>query len=126
MSKILQKELKTDIQIIYQNTVCCIEYFSISRLINNRLAYVFSSGGNRNLSGNHFGENFLIENGFDVVSFKVNNDDWFQNIPEYIFKEIEKLVVTKNYCERVALGASMGGYAAIAFSSRLFTDKVLA
>jgi GT2 family glycosyltransferase len=113
-------------EIIYENSICRVEFFYDSSGINDRVAFVFSSGGNRELSGNNFGGSFLSQNGFDVVAFKVINDDWFQNIPEFIFEKIERLISIRNYQERVALGTSMGAYGALVFSKYLLVDKVLA
>jgi GT2 family glycosyltransferase len=124
-SDTLKPVVRINTKIIYENSACCVEFFYDPSGINDRVAFVFSSGGNRELVGNNFGGNFLSKNGFDIVAFKVINDDWFQNIPEFIFEEIERLISIRNYRERVALGTSMGGYGALVFSKSLMVDKVL-
>ena len=113
-------------RILYENDHCCIEHFYAHEKPSNTVACVFSSGGNRRLEGNHFGGNFLIKNGFDVIAFKITNDDWFQSIPSHVFDLIDRLIKANGYVRRVGMGASMGAYGAIAFSKLLHLDTVLA
>lgn len=80
---------------------------------------------NRILDGNAFGGEFLINHGYDVIAAKVINDDWFQGLPDHVFDDIEAVLAGRNYEERIGYGASMGGYAAIAFSRKLKFDRAV-
>jgi phosphotransferase system IIB component len=113
-------------QVLYRSKTCCIELFLKPNNVNGELACVFSAGANRNLEGNGHGGEVLINEGFDVLLFKINNDDWFQQLPPSIWKHIEKSLAKHLYVRRVGTGTSMGGYAAIAFSKLLNLETVLA
>lgn len=117
MSEIFCNILRTD--------VCSVDYFRNENASHTKIAFVFCPMMNRILDGNAFGGEFLIHHGYDVVSFKVTNDDWFQGLPEHLFDDIEALIAERNYDERIGYGASMGGYAAIAFSRKLKLDRAV-
>ena len=112
--------------IFYKNNQCSIEYFYGDGNPSKTAVFVFSSGGNRDLEGNNFGGNFFVSNGFDVVAIRVSTDDWFQSIPESVFEDINGFVSNNDIKRRVGMGASMGGYGAIAFSKQFQFDLVLA
>lgn len=78
---------------------------------------------NRHLDGNRDGGDLLVKNGFDVVNFKISNDDWFQSIPEKMFDAIQNFSCAYKY--KVGYGTSMGGYGVIAFSKMLKLDTAL-
>jgi hypothetical protein len=78
------------------------------------------------LNQNINGGDYLIENGFDVVNFNSKRNDWFQSVPHHIFGAIDAIDCANSYEKRVAMGSSMGGYAAICFSKYLKCDIVLA
>lgn len=103
-----------------------IDYFRDDARHNTYLAFVFSAFGNRELAGNPYGGDYLCRNGFDVISFKNIDNDWFQSVPSAVFATIEAQISGRNYVKRFAYGSSMGGYASIAFSKRLRIDKALA
>jgi tetratricopeptide (TPR) repeat protein len=96
-----------------------IDYYFDDNLYHKNLAYVFSPSMNRNLDGNAYGGEVFARNGFDVIAFKVTNDDWFQSIPFEIFEKICIINLRKGYHKRVSYGSSMGGYASIALSKFL-------
>ncbi|QGM44477.1 hypothetical protein [Methylocystis heyeri] len=110
---------------LYETESLKIEHFR-SNSHNPNVAFIFSPFGNRILSGNLYGGNFLLENGFDVINFKTTQYDWFQSIPPEVFDAIEALCIRESYGRRVSMGSSMGGYAAICFSKLLKCDVVLA
>jgi hypothetical protein len=111
--------------VLYETEFLNIEHFR-SNSRNEGVAFVFSPFGNRILSGNLYGGNFLTENGFDVINFKTTQYDWYQSVPHEIFEAIEAICARENYRRRVSMGSSMGGYAAICFSKLLKCDVVLA
>lgn len=114
-----------DGRMLYETESLKIEHFR-SNSRNASVAFVFSPFGNRILSGNLYGGNFLLENGFDVISFKTTQYDWFQSIPREVLDAVDALCVRENYSRRVSMGSSMGGYAAICYSKLLKCDVVLA
>ncbi len=113
-------------RVLYRTETCCIELFFKPNNLNSELACIFSAGANRNLEGNGHGGEVLINEGFDVLLFKINNDDWFQQLPPSIWEHLEKSLAKNFYIRRVGTGTSMGGYAAIAFSKLLNLETVLA
>ncbi len=109
---------------VFNNEKHCVDYFW--RDDNNRLAFTFSSWLNRELEGSGFGGEFLLRNGYDIVVFKSNCDDWFQSLPEHLFREIQELISHKVYIKKMTYGASMGGFAAVAFSKVFDVETCLA
>ena len=95
-----------------------IEFFA-AEAPNGGIACVFVPGDTRSLEGNQHGGHFMVENGFDVVSFKTLADDWYQSVPESALRDIAAFFDEAGYKHRIAFGASMGGYAAMAFSKWL-------
>jgi hypothetical protein len=113
-------------QVLYRSDTMSIEYYFKPDHKNRQLAFVFSSLGSKILNRNINGGDYLIENGFDVVNFNSNRNDWFQNVPAHIFAAIHAIDRSGSYDKRVAMGSSMGGYAAICFSKSLGCDIALA
>jgi len=113
-------------RLIYKSDTVAIAYHICLDQRRSKVAFAFSGFGNRLLFGEGLGRDFLIENGFDVISFISTRDDWFQGLPQSIFPLLDKLCVDHGYRRRVAMGSSMGGYAAICFSRLLRCDVVLA
>jgi hypothetical protein len=113
-------------QALYESESMRIDYYRKSDRQNRQLAFVFSSLGSKILNRNVNGGDYLIENGFDVVNFNTNRNDWFQSVPAAVFEAIAAIDRAGAYEKRVAMGSSMGGYAAIAFSNLLECDIVLA
>lgn len=113
-------------QVLYRTKTCCIELFINPRNVDHQLACIFSAGANKNLEGNGHGGEVLINEGFDILLFKINNDDWFQQLPTSIWEHLENSLAKHSYIRRVGTGTSMGGYAAIAFSKILNLETVLA
>ena len=91
-----------------------------------RLAFVFNHLGSRFLNEDVGGGDFLNAHGFDVVLLKTTARDWYQSLPEAAFAAIDTAIGPHDYTRRVAMGSSMGGFAAICFSKRLRCDVVLA
>ncbi len=115
----------TETKLLFTSDSLQIEYRSGSRP-RLGLAFVFSALGNRALTGDISGGNFLFESGFDVVNINSVMNDWFQSMPEPALEALERLANCSRYTIRVALGSSMGGFAAICFSRRLNCNRVLA
>lgn len=90
------------------------------------LAFVFSALGNRVLSGDIAGGDFLLDAGFDVVNVNSIRNDWFQSLPEAAFEAVQQRIGASAYDLRVGVGSSMGGFAAICFSRRLNCHRILA
>lgn len=112
--------------ILYQTDAVCVEYFAHA---NPKLALVFSPLMKGDLKGGLIGNPAegvrLLEHGFDVLAFKINNDDWFQSVPPTLLKALANLAVRRGYVEKVAYGTAMGGYAALAFSGILNLNRAL-
>lgn len=111
-------------KILFKTDTICVECFFKKSRARNSIAIVFSSFGNRSLVGNPYGGNFLFENGFDVISFKSTRDDWFQSLPKMALELAAR--VCKKYKYVIAMGTSMGGFAAICFSKYFSCERVLA
>lgn len=109
-------------RILYQTDTACVEYFSAA---NTRLAFVFAPVSSGDLSGNPEEGVRLLQHGFDVIAFKINNHDWFQAIPEALLKAVDTQVEKKHFTKKVAYGTAMGGYAAMAFSHWLHPDTAM-
>jgi hypothetical protein len=82
-------------KIIFAAESIKVDYFYDDIINNQSIVYVFSPSYNRDLEGNNFGGEFFIKNGFDVVSFKITNDDWFQSIPLSVFENIKEINTLK-------------------------------
>jgi hypothetical protein len=113
-------------KILHRSDTMSIEYHCNEDRQNRQLAFLFSSLGSKILNQNINGGDYLIENGFDVVNFNSNRNDWFQSVPRHIFGAIHAIDRAKGYEKRVAMGSSMGAYAAVCFSGHLKCDIVLA
>jgi hypothetical protein len=103
-----------------------VEYLRAHTGTTAQLAFTFTPLENFKLDDLGYAGAFLLENGFDVIAFKSVADDWFQSLPAQTFQLIDQVLVDSDYQRRVAYGSSMGGFAAIQFSSRLACDLVLA
>jgi tetratricopeptide (TPR) repeat protein len=113
-------------KIIFAAESIKVDYFYDDIINNQSIVYVFSPSYNRDLEGNNFGGEFFIKNGFDVVSFKITNDDWFQSIPLSVFENIKEINTLKKYKQKISYGSSMGGFGAIVFSSLLECNASIA
>jgi len=80
-----------------------------------QVACVFYPYSNRRLDPWLFGAKFLFEQGFDVISFAVTNDSWYQHFPTNLLSQIRQRLL-RDYEKRIGYGGSMGGFASIAFS----------
>jgi hypothetical protein len=103
-----------------------IEYYYDENKTHQNIAFVFTPFMNRNLEGNSYGGDLLFDNGFDVIAFKISNDNWFQSIPSSLFDLISQIISKNNYIKKIAYGSSMGGYASIALSNLLEATTVIA
>ena len=112
--------------LIYDADTLRIEYRRSATGDNRRVAFVFSSLGNRVLSSDTSGGEYLLENGFAVVSVNSIGNDWFQSMPADAFDAIDDALDSARHDIRVAVGSSMGGFAAVCFSRRLRLNHVLA
>ncbi|MXN66024.1 tetratricopeptide repeat protein [Stappia sp. GBMRC 2046] len=110
---------------IFKGNNIQIDYMRSNRE-NKKIAFTFTSLYHKNLKDSGFGAKFLQENNFDIIAFKSSKPHWFQVTPESILAEIDEQLEKERYSERVGYGASMGGFAAIAFSKILNMTKVIA
>lgn len=108
--------------ILHMGETMCIEFFP-SQHLTKKIAFVFTGSSNRYLDLNRDGGDLLVNSGFDVINFKIINDDWFQSIPKNIFEIINR--ISYDYEYKVGYGTSMGGYGVIAFSKLLNLDVAL-
>ena len=88
-------------EILYTDENTCIEYFYSKNKNIKKIAFVFSPSMNRELTGFGFGGSFLLNNGFDLIAFKLIDDSWFQNVPNRILNDINKIVGLRNYEKRI-------------------------
>jgi hypothetical protein len=117
----------SDSKVLFKTDTLCVEYFFKNRSNTDKgIAIVFSSSGNRSLVGNPYGGSFLLDNNFDVISFKSIRDDWFQSLPKYALEQALRVVDNGKYSNTISMGTSMGGFAAICFSRYFRCDRVLA
>jgi hypothetical protein len=110
--------------ILYETPSIRVEYFHQEE--NKKIVFIFSNSAIYSLAGNSTGGDFLFSNGFNVLNFKNISLDWYQNLPDQLFEKIGRLLSKNNYALRVAMGHSMGAYAALCFSSRFNFDVCLA
>ena len=101
-----------------------IEYFYKAE--HTKICFIFSNAAIKSFEENSSGGSFLLQEGFDVINFKNMRLDWYQYLPEQFFKNIDHIIFKKHYSSRVAMGHSMGAYAALCFSRRFNFDICLA
>tara|TARA_B100000378_G_scaffold276184_1_gene273599 strand:- start:158 stop:1210 length:1053 start_codon:yes stop_codon:yes gene_type:complete len=90
---------------------------------NSTIIFTFTAFQFNNLDKIGFGVSFLVKNGYDVMSFKVDNDSWYQNVDDDLLEIASRLA--SQYRQVITYGSSMGGFAAILFSEILQADKVI-
>lgn len=112
--------------ILFSSDSLRVEHFYKDNNTNENLAFIFSPSMNRKLDGNDFGGEVFFRNGYDTISFKSSNDDWFQSVPFELFEVITKIASKNRYSKKISYGSSMGGYASIVFSRLLDCNKVIA
>jgi len=115
-------ELKT----IFLSEGLSVEHYYAKDISHKKVAFIFSPLMNKHLSGNLYGGELLFRNGYDVVSFKSIENNWFQSVPGHVLQSINEMLFEAGYEKRVGYGGSLGGYAAIAFSKIFDFDIVLA
>lgn len=72
-----------------------------------------------------FGEGFLINYGIDAIHIVCRDNSWYQY--DDIYAALDAAVAhSQSYANKVAMGWSMGGYAAVNFSECLGVDRVIA
>ena len=113
------------IQLLASTNSMKIEFFFDENFKHKNLVYIFTPSFNRNLNGMAYGGDLFFRGGYDVIVFKISNDDWFQSIPPELFTSISGVIAIHKYEKKVAYGSSMGGYAAIAFSKILDCNTVI-
>jgi hypothetical protein len=69
---------------------------------------------------------FLCSEGYTVIRFSSRRLDWHQNLPAGFLRELDGQLPPPRKVKRIALGHSMGGFAAIALSRRLSVDVSVA
>jgi len=106
-------------QILVSSETMRVDYFCHDNPIKENLAYTFSHYQSYDLNGNNNGGAVFYKNGYDVIAFKVSNDDWFQSVPPSVFDQIRNICTLKKYKKKIAYGGSMGGFGSIAFSKLL-------
>lgn len=88
------------------------------------LAYTFTALGFKKANGPGFGTEFLLKNGWDVVSFKALRNSWYQDVTEEMLEKAA--TVGQGYSDIVTYGSSMGGFAAVAFANALGATRAIA
>lgn len=68
---------------------------------HKKVAFIFSPLMNKYLSGNLYGGELLFRNGYDVVSFKSTENNWFQSVPEHVLQSVNKMLFETGYKKRV-------------------------
>ncbi len=72
-----------------------------------------------------FGEGFLFNYGIDAIHIICSDNSWYQY--DDIYAALDAAVAhSASYANKVAMGWSMGGYAAVNFSEYLGVDRVIA
>jgi hypothetical protein len=72
-----------------------------------------------------FGEGFLFNYGIDAIHIVCSDNSWYQY--DDIYAALDAAVGhLESYANKVAMGWSMGGYAAVNFSEYLGVDRVIA
>lgn len=102
-----------------------IDHFG-RKLSGRSVVFTFTSLNNRETAGLGWGGKFLLDSGYDVIAFKRAKDDWYQDIDDEAILAAARFCDDQSYDRRIGYGGSMGGYAAILFSSMLNMDTVLA
>lgn len=115
-----------EMQTIFRNDRLSVEFYPGANENASKLAYIFSPLMNKQLTGNLYGGELLCRNGFDVISFKSLENNWFQSVPKQTLSELKAFSDKRQYSKIVGYGGSLGGYAAIAFSKLLDMGTVLA
>lgn len=110
---------------LYSSSECRVDHFC-SATPSRAVAFTFTAMSHTSLDGMGWAGELLTANGFNVIAFKTAADKWYQNIPHETLSMIAAYADTRDYNRRVAYGGSMGGFAAIAFSSRFAFEEVLA
>jgi hypothetical protein len=95
---------------------------------SGRVVITFAELGDRRLEGAGFGGEFLLKNGFDVVAIKSAVDRWYQDSPPALFQSINQhlAALPTPHRARAGYGASMGGFAVIAFAATLRLETAYA
>jgi len=91
------------------------------------LVFSFTERGNFELSGDGFGGDFLLGNGFDVVAIKSARSSWFEEVAPVlprIHAALDQAAV--RYDLRVCYGSSMGGHGAMRYAAALGANRVIA
>jgi tetratricopeptide (TPR) repeat protein len=112
--------------VIYSSEFTNIEYFRNDETQNSAIAFIFTLFGNKMLEGNPQVGKAFLRNGFDVIAFKIANDDLFQSVPPSVFETIKSVTADNQYDMKVGYGASIGASASIAFSKLLDLDMAIA
>ncbi len=114
-------------QLVHQSEFYRIDFFR-SASSGDRLAFTFTEFGAKTFAGSGYGGKFLLDSGFDVIAVKSSVDNWYQDLPDTAFEQIERFIAGSGtrYTWRAAYGSSMGAYAAIGFSRNLSLDAVAA
>jgi len=112
--------------VIHSSEFAKIEYFRNDETQNNAIAFIFTLFGNKMLEGNPQVGKAFLRNGFDVIAFKIANDDLFQSVPPSVFQTIKSVTADNQYDMKVGYGASIGASASIAFSKLLDLDMAIA
>ena len=107
---------------VFENESIAADLISIG---SDKLAITFQPYDFLGFEAKGFGENFFISLGYDVLCFKITENEWYQNASiEDMTHLAEKYL--QHYSSRVGYGSSMGAYAALYFAKALQLHKVIA
>jgi hypothetical protein len=111
-----------EIERVFENESIAADLISIG---SDKLAVTFQPYDFLGFDAKGFGENFFVSLGYDVLCFKITENEWYQNASvEDMTNLTEKYL--KHYSSRVGYGSSMGAYAALYFAKALELHKVIA
>jgi tetratricopeptide (TPR) repeat protein len=112
------------INLLLDKSGIVIKHIHSKQGLSKKICYIF---GERFFNPNRLGRSeIFLSNGFDVIFIYDTRDAWYQYIDSDVIECLNKIYFTGEYQEKIAYGISMGGYAAIQFSSILRFSTVIA
>ena len=91
---------------------------------SSKVVVTFTPLQNRLKDGFGFGGEFILKNGYSLLSIKYTIDDWYKSVTEDDIELIRNFI--KKYEIKIGYGSSMGGFASLFFSKKLEFNKVIA
>ena len=112
------------IELISDSAGIVIKHVSALDNANKKLCFIF---GERFFDASKLGgAEIFFRNGYDVILIYDAKNAWYQYLDDSMLVTVNKIYADGEYEERIAYGISMGGYAAVQFSSILKYSMVIA